>query len=310
MPQFREPHPFDYRKITDGLRLILWGLFKKIVIADHLAVYVNLVFNHVDDYQGLPLIIATLFYTVQIYCDFSGYTDMARGSAQVMGYDLMENFRHPYFARSLKDFWRRWHISLSSWFRDYLYIPLGGNRVKEWRWHYNIFITFLLCGLWHGANWTFVIWGALHGGILVIENITGGFQERLAGKLFPDKGSRLNHILQITITMIIVSFAWIFFRANSVEDAFTIISRMFLIGNLPGLTQSGIMVVSVPSFVFMIAMILFLFMVEAREKFAWIHEQVGRFYLPVRWTIYTLFVWAIFLSAVFGVKQEFIYFQF
>lgn len=311
MPQFKQPHPFDYQNVTQGLRLILWGLVKKMVIADHLAVYVNRVYNHVGDYQGIALIIATLFYTVQIYCDFSGYTDMARGSARVLGYDLMENFRHPYFSRSLHEFWQRWHISLSTWFRDYVYIPLGGNRVIKWRWRYNIFITFMLSGLWHGANWTFVVWGALHGLILILENMTHHFQRRLADRLFPGKASRLNQGVQVAITMCMVSFAWVFFRANSISDAFTIIRKMFLIDiHAFGLKQTGIDVVGIPQFVFLLAMIVLLFSVEMWERRGWVQEQVGNLPLTVRWAIYTVGCWAVLISGVFGVKQEFIYFQF
>jgi D-alanyl-lipoteichoic acid acyltransferase DltB (MBOAT superfamily) len=281
------------------------------VIADHLAVYVNHVYNHVGDYQGIALIIATLFYTVQIYCDFSGYTDMARGSAQVLGYDLMENFRHPYFARSLHEFWQRWHISLSTWFRDYVYVPLGGNRVTIWRWRYNIFITFLISGLWHGANWTFVVWGALHGFILILENATRHFQRRLADRLFTGKASRLNQGIQVAITMSMISFAWIFFRANSVSDAFTIIRKMFLIGiDGFGLKQAGITVVGIPQFIFLLLMVVLLFGVEMWERRGWVQELVGNLPLTVRWTIYTVAFWSVLISGVFGVKQEFIYFQF
>jgi D-alanyl-lipoteichoic acid acyltransferase DltB (MBOAT superfamily) len=311
MPQFKQPRAFDYQNVTQGLRLILWGLVKKMVIADHLAVYVNHVYNHVGDYQGIALIIATLFYTVQIYCDFSGYTDMARGSAQVLGYDLMENFRHPYFARSLHEFWQRWHISLSTWFRDYVYVPLGGNRVTIWRWRYNIFITFLISGLWHGANWTFVVWGALHGFILILENATRHFQRRLADRLFTGKASRLNQGIQVAITMSMISFAWIFFRANSVSDAFTIIRKMFLIGiDGFGLKQSGITVVGIPQFIFLLLMVVLLFGVEMWERRGWVQELVGKLPLTVRWTIYTVAFWSVLISGVFGVKQEFIYFQF
>ncbi len=285
---------------------MLWGLMKKIIIADHLAVYVNRVYNHVGDYQGIPLILATIFYTIQIYCDFSGYTDMARGGAKVMGYDLMENFNRPYFSTSFRDFWQRWHISLSTWFRDYLYIPLGGNRVIKWRWYYNLFITFLLSGLWHGADWTFVIWGAFHGGVLILENMTGNFQQRIADRLFPDKKSRWNHAVQVGITMTMVCFAWLFFRANSVTDAFSIIRKMVRIN--PG--QLGVGVVGGYSFIFIIFVILALFLIEMTEGRQKIHEAVGRFPLLVRWTIYTGSVWAVFILSVFGVKQEFIYFQF
>lgn len=306
MPQFRKEHPFDYQGVTDGLRLMLWGLIKKIIIADHLAVYVNRVYNHVGDYQGIPLILATIFYTIQIYCDFSGYTDMARGGAKVMGYDLMENFNRPYFSRSFRDFWQRWHISLSTWFRDYLYIPLGGNRVVKWRWYYNLFITFLLSGLWHGADWTFVIWGAFHGGVLILENMTGNFQQRIADRLFPQNQSRWNHMVQMGITMTLVCFAWLFFRANSVTDAFSIIRKMVLID--PG--QLGVSIVGGYSFLFIIFVILALFLIEMTEGRQKIHEAVGRFPFLVRWAIYTGSVWAVFILSVFGVKQEFIYFQF
>src|SRR5699024_7094945 len=154
---------FDYDLATNGLKLMAWGMFKKVVIADRVAQIVNLVYNDVHSYRGFPLILATVFFAFQIYCDFSGYSDIAIGSAQVMGFRLMENFRRPYFARTISGFWKRWHISLSSWFRDYVYIPLGGNRVVKWRWYYNLFITFLISGLWHGANWTFVAWGIIHG---------------------------------------------------------------------------------------------------------------------------------------------------
>lgn len=312
IPQFQQNHAFDYQNVTRGLRLILWGLVKKMVIADHLAVYVNHVYNHVADYQGIALMIATLFYTVQIYCDFSGYTDMARGSAQVLGYDLMENFRHPYFARSLHEFWQRWHISLSTWFRDYVYIPLGGKRVTTiWRWRYNIFITFLISGLWHGANWTFVVWGALHGFILILENATQHFQRRLADRLFPDKASRLNQGIQVAITMCMVSFAWIFFRTHSVSDAFTIIRKMCLIGiDGFGLKETGITAVGIPQFIFLLFMIVLLFGVEMWERRGWVQEQVEKLPLTARWAIYTVALWSVLISGVFGVKQEFIYFQF
>ncbi|MFH1155314.1 MAG: MBOAT family O-acyltransferase [Pseudomonadota bacterium] len=311
MPQFRQTHTFDYQRVTDGLRLMLWGLVKKVALADQLAIYVNRVFNHVGDHQGIALILAIVFYTIQIYCDFSGYTDMARGGARVLGYEFMENFRHPYFSRSLREFWQRWHISLSTWFRDYLYIPLGGNRAAPWRWHFNLFITFVLSGLWHGANWTFVIWGTIHGGVLVLENATRHFQERVADRIFPGKASRWNHALQTGITMVIVSFAWLFFRADSVGDAFNIIGRM---GDLGGFWAKGLGtgVVGPCRFLLLVAGIAVLFWVEYKEQKAGtrIHEQVGKLCPIVRWTLYTLSFWAVFLLTVFGIKQEFIYFQF
>jgi D-alanyl-lipoteichoic acid acyltransferase DltB (MBOAT superfamily) len=200
---------------------MLWGFFKKVAVADYLAVYVNGVYNHVDDYQGVPLLLATLFFSVQIYCDFSGYTDMARGVARIMGYDLMENFRRLYFSKSIREFWQRWHISLSTWFRDYVYIPLGGKRASTGRWYANLFVTFLLSGLWHGANWTFFIWGAIHGAYLILENMTGFLQTRLADWWFPGEAAVMNRLVRGGATLAMVCFAWIFFRANTVGDAAT-----------------------------------------------------------------------------------------
>lgn len=306
LPQFRERYPFDYARVTDGLRLMLWGLFKKVAIADHVAVYVNQVYNHVGDYRGIPLLAATFLFAIQIYCDFSGYTDMARGAARVMGYDLMENFRRPYFSKSIREFWQRWHISLSTWFRDYVYIPLGGKRAVKWRWYYNLFVTFLLSGLWHGANWTFVIWGALHGGYLILENMTGFFQTRLADRLFPGEGRFMNRAVRTGITLAMVCFAWIFFRANTVADAFAVIGRMFLID----FSDMGVAVVGPASFLRSVLLVLILFAVDMTERRRGIQEVVARLPLAARWSVYTATVWAVVVSGVFGVQQEFIYFQF
>ncbi|OFY92284.1 MAG: alginate O-acetyltransferase, partial [Bacteroidetes bacterium RIFOXYB2_FULL_35_7] len=161
--QFYEKHTFDYQRVTDGLKLMLWGFFKKMVIADRLSLYVNQVYNNPDQYSGFPVLLATYLFAFQIFCDFSGYSDIAIGSAKIMGFKLMDNFNTPYFAKTIKEFWKRWHISLSTWFRDYLYISLGGNRVIKWKMQFNLFIVFMISGLWHGANWTFVLWGSLHG---------------------------------------------------------------------------------------------------------------------------------------------------
>ena len=169
LPQLYEIHYFEYQRVTDGLKLMLWGFFKKVVIADGLALVVDKVFNNVHDYTGTSLLLATFFFAFQIYGDFSGYSDIATGSAQIMGIKSMDNFKRPYFSRSISEFWKRWHISLSSWFKDYLYIPLGGNRVSIPRWYLNLLIVFIVSGLWHGAKWTFAVWGALHGFYLVFD---------------------------------------------------------------------------------------------------------------------------------------------
>lgn len=306
LPQLRQRYAFDYDRVTGGLRLMFWGLFKKVVIADQLAVYVNKVYNHVDDYQGMPMLVATFFFAIQIYCDFSGYTDMARGAAQVMGYDLMENFKRPYFAKSIREFWQRWHISLSTWFRDYVYIPLGGKRTTRWRWQYNLILTFLLSGLWHGANWTFVTWGVLHGCYLVAENLSGSFQARLADHWFVGEHTLMNRALRVGITMSMICFAWIFFRANSMADAWSVIGRMFLIRA----DDLGISVIGVPAFLRAILLLLVLYVVDMTERKTSIQLVVKRLPLVVRWLVYTAIFWSIALAGVFGVRQEFIYFQF
>ncbi len=226
--QFYEKHEFDYERVISGLRLMLWGMFKKVVIADRLAKFVNLVYNNPNEYQGLPLIVATIFFTFQIYCDFSGYSDIALGSARVMGFNLMKNFDRPYLSKSVSEFWRRWHISLSTWFRDYLYIPLGGNRVSKPRQYFNRFFVFMVSGLWHGANWHYVIWGALHGFYLVIGQLTESFQKKITGvKTSFSRASIPQKILHGLITFVLVAFAWIFFRANTNADAIYIARNIF-----------------------------------------------------------------------------------
>jgi len=227
LPQFHKKIKFDYERVTDGLLLMLWGFFKKIVIADRVAVMVDQVYNNVYDYQGLALIIATLLFAFQIYCDFSGYSDIAVGAARILGFDLTINFRTPYYAKSISEFWKRWHISLTSWFKDYLYISLGGKRVTKWRWYYNIMIVFVLSGLWHGANWTFIIWGALNGFYLLFSIWTVGFREQAARLIHLDKFPGLHKLIKVAVTFTLVCFAWIFFRANSLNEAFYIITHLF-----------------------------------------------------------------------------------
>lgn len=216
MPQFqRQNYRFKFDNARDGLQLIIWGVFKKIVIANRLAIYVDKVFDNLDRFGTYEIILASFFFTIQIYCDFSGYTDMAVGVAKMMGYDLIRNFKRPYIADSVSDFWKKWHISLSTWLRDYIYIPLGGNRVSRFRHKINILITFLISGIWHGANWTFVLWGGLHGLAQIFESI------------FPFRSEKKMLILiHRFIIFLFVSFAWIFFRANSVRDICDILKKM------------------------------------------------------------------------------------
>src|SRR5689334_249793 len=189
--QLHTEQRFEYQRVTDGLKWMAWGMFKKVVVADRMVLFVNPVYNDPTHHSGPALVFATLAFAIQIYCDFSGYSDIAFGSAQVMGVRLMKNFNHPYFADSISEFWRRWHISLSTWFRDYVYIPLGGNRVAKPRWVFNLFITFLISGLWHGAAWTYIIWGALHGSYFVLSALIGPFWKRLSSLARLDRLPRL-----------------------------------------------------------------------------------------------------------------------
>ncbi|HXB11221.1 MAG TPA: MBOAT family O-acyltransferase, partial [Bacteroidia bacterium] len=212
LPQLKAEHPFDSANVTSGLRLIAWGLFKKVVIADRLAILVDNVYSRPHHYNGISLVIATLFFTYQIYCDFSGYTDIAIGAARVMGIKLMQNFNNPFQAKSLPEFWTRWHISLSTWFRDYLYIPMGGNRVAVPRHLFNLFFVFLIGGLWHGAHWTFIAWGALHGFYLIFGFLTKKPREKISTAM----GIQNFSIIAILTTFGLVSYACIFFRADSI----------------------------------------------------------------------------------------------
>jgi len=217
LPQLKKIHSFEYSQIISGLKLFTIGLFKKMVIADNLAVVVDRVFGSLPTYKGLSLIITVILFTWQIYTDFSGYTDMARGVAKMLGFNLVENFNAPYLATSVRDFWQRWHISLSRWFRDYLYIPLGGNRGGFWRTCMNVMIVFTLCGLWHGASWTFVVWGAFHGLMMAIE--------RLVGKITK---LQVPTVIKIIYTYSMVSISWIFFRSQNLSDAVYILRYAFV----------------------------------------------------------------------------------
>ena len=219
LPQIKAEHTFDYDQATYGLKLMAWGYFKKIVIADTLSQYVSKVYDAPQDFQGFALVLATVFFTIQIYCDFSGYSDIAIGTAKLLGINLMTNFKSPYFSASIREFWSRWHISLSTWFRDYVYIPLGGNRVGKARHALNLMVTFLVSGLWHGANWTFVVWGGLHGAAQVMENALIPKKE--------EKSTRIIWWVRVCVVFAFVAFAWIFFVSNSIGDALYVIGHLF-----------------------------------------------------------------------------------
>lgn len=309
--QFREKYSLDYDRITSGLKLMGWGLFKKVVIADRLGVVVDHVFNAPESHNSLSLIIATVFFTFQIFCDFSGYSDMAIGAARIMGFKLMTNFNKPYQAKSVHEFWKRWHISLSTWFKDYLYIPLGGNRVTIPRWYLNLFIVFLISGLWHGANWTFIIWGALHGAYLVIELMTKNIRTKFNTHF---------HIVRMPVVPVIVTFcfvaiAWVFFRANNVHSAFYIIQHMF--SDFPELfyklkhNQSVFEYMGLSKFdlVFSAFLIVFLEVSHYLQVRINISERLTQWPTYLRWLAYYALVFAIVYLGKFE-NRQFIYFQF
>jgi D-alanyl-lipoteichoic acid acyltransferase DltB (MBOAT superfamily) len=300
--QFYEKHEFDYERVVSGLKLMLWGFFKKLVIADRLALYVNSVYNHPEHHNGLTFALATVFFAFQIYCDFSGYSDIAIGSARVMGFKLMKNFNRPYFSANISEFWTRWHISLSTWFKDYLYISLGGNRVSIPRWYFNLFFVFLVSGLWHGANWTFLIWGALNGAYLIVALVRDRLLKRfnLKTQILPAGVSKL---VNIGVTFVLVCFSWIFFRANSLSDAMLIAKRVV---KLDGPLFNN----SMPSMTFSLFGLLILFAVEFKHEY--IPGKFSLFNNPnpvVRYSTYLALVLLILLIGVFDGGQ-FIYFQF
>ena len=214
LPQFYEKHSFDYDRVVSGLRLILFGFFQKVVIADRLAIIVNNVYNNPTSYTGFPLILATFAFSFQIFCDFAGYSNIAIGSARVLGFNLVKNFDNPYASKTVAQFWNRWHMSLYSWFRDYLYIPLGGNRLGKLRTLLNILIVFLVSGLWHGANWTFVVWGGLNGIYLIIHYLVKDYVNNFVDLIGLSKIRLLHSFTQITFTFTLISFSWILFRAK------------------------------------------------------------------------------------------------
>lgn len=309
MPQFHKYHRFDPERTIDGFRQILWGFFKKVVIADRLAIYVNTVYNEVGSYSGPHLIIATVFFGFQIYCDFSAYSDIAIGTARVMGFDLMQNFRQPYFSRSVREFWNRWHISLSTWFRDYVYIPLGGNRVSFRRNLINLLIVFLVSGLWHGAGWTFVIWGGLHGAYIVIDALL----RQYGISPFGNRDTAIVRFLKIALTFALVTFAWIFFRANSIDDALYVVGHLFVFDTLGNLTSpfAGAILNPTTEFILSWGLIALLIWVDALDARVGLNRALGLAPVAARWAVYYATGAAVMFSGLYGLgAQQFIYFQF
>ncbi len=313
LPQFYECHAFDVKRAIHGLQLMLWGFFKKVVIADRLSWYVNAVYNQPDHFHGLPILFATYAFAFQIFCDFSGYSDIAIGASEVMGFRLMRNFNRPYFSTSIAEFWQRWHISLSTWFRDYLYIPLGGNRVTPCRRDLNVFIVFVVSGLWHGANWTFLAWGALHGIYFLTAMRTASVRQDIAHALHFDRWPRLHAGWRVCMTFHLVVFSWVFFRANSLSDALlllrnlsdmkTIIAQLLAINPLEGIPinrYETLIALSAVGF-----MELTHIMQRGGSIRVWVAQQPRW----MRWGAYYAMIASIIIFGVFF-QTEFIYFQF
>lgn len=301
LAQIRQEHSFHYGQAVLGSREILFGLFKKMVIADTLAIYVNMVFGSVRSYSGFTLMLAILFYTIQIYCDFSGYSDIAIGVSRLLGIQLRPNFRQPYFAASIKAFWGRWHISLSTWFRDYVYIPLGGNRVSPLRHKLNLMTTFLVSGLWHGASWNFILWGGIHGGVQVVES------------LLPKAKTKTASFFRWILTMLVVSFAWVFFRANTLSDAFYVLSHLLTgIGDPTGYIVQGYRILGLSNVDLLVICgnCLILFLLDFC-CFRWNGmEQISNLPVFLRWGIYLLLLLLIIFFTPLISNSQFLYFQF
>ncbi len=307
LPQLKKERRFDYESVTYGLKLMAWGYFKKLVIADVFAATVNKVYDNAHSYVGLVFIIVTVMFAIEIYCDFSGYSDIAIGCAKLFGIELATNFKSPYLSFSIKEFWSRWHISLSTWFRDYVYIPLGGSRVPKWRNCLNLLITFLVSGFWHGSSLTYIFWGAVHGLLQIVETFI--YPKTRRGVPV----TRKKHWWQLPITFAILCFTWIFFRANTIQDAFWIISRLFWdIGrpvnylktaviclDMPYLTMFGMMLPAA-------ALLLYDMLSLKQDVIALVSRQRA----PIRWGVYVVLLVVIALFSHKGIATEFIYFQF
>ncbi len=310
LPQIQKKRTFDYEKAVEGMRQILWGLFKKVVIADQCAQYSNLIFNNTSDYSGSSLFLGAIFFAFQIYGDFSGYSDIALGTAKLFGIELLRNFAYPYFSRDIAEFWRRWHISLSSWFRDYLYIPLGGSKGGTFIKIRNTFIIFIVSGFWHGANWTFIAWGLLNAlyflPILLTKNNRNNLDTVAEGKILPS----LKEIVLMLITFGLTVFAWIFFRSESLSHAFQFISGIFSkdLFSMPYVIAGNSGNHILPKTLLLIIFIFIVIEWLGREKQFPLSEIDKKLSSPFRYSLYYILVFVIFWFG--GSQEQFIYFQF
>ncbi len=319
LTQMHEPHFFDGKRVTDGLLLMGWGFFKKLVIADRIAGLVTVIYDGYVSFTGMEIAAATVLFAVQIYCDFSGYSDIAVGAAQVMGFRLMENFDRPYFAASVSEFWRRWHISLTTWFRDYVYIPLGGNRKGKLKKYRNVLITFGLSGLWHGADWSFVVWGLLNGLYQVVGDATAGLRQKLRDLLHIDGERSSYRVFRSVITFFLVDFAWLFFRADSFRSALDMLAHSVKRPGLLSLMDTrnvlglNTLTLDEKDFCVMLLAILVLFVVDLLKTRIDLRAALARQNLVFRYLAYYALLLIILIFGVYGPEYNaaaFIYFQF
>lgn len=297
IPQINNLRPFfDYNKAVEGLKMVLWGMFMKVVVADRVALYVDTVLPFYYNYTGMSCLLASFLYTIQIYADFAGYSLMAIGVGKLLGFELAENFRRPYFAVSVSEFWHRWHISLSTWLKDYVYIPMGGSRCSKGRSRWNVFVTFLVSGIWHGANWTFIVWGCMHGLCQIIEKMFG-WQKH--------DGGNVMRAIRILITFLLVNFAWVFFRMPSLEEACKAIAHMF-----DPHQPMSIFLTTFLDFIFMFIGILMLFTKDFYDEFFPTKLQVlNSKHTIIRWSAYLFLISLIIVAGVLG-NDQFIYANF
>jgi D-alanyl-lipoteichoic acid acyltransferase DltB (MBOAT superfamily) len=311
-------HAFDFGKVKDGLLLMLWGYFQKMVIADRAAVLVNQVFNNWTEYAGFQIIVAAVFFAFQVYCDFAGYSDIAIGAAQVMGFRLMDNFRQPYFASSIQDFWRRWHISLSTWLRDYVYIPLGGSRCSRPRTYFNIMVTFLASGIWHGANWNFVFWGGFHGACQIAGDMLKPVKRRIAGRLRISAKSKLAALVRILWTFLLVDTAWIFFRADGFTGAVRIMQRIMRGFHPRALFDKNMYKLGLDKVEFCAALAAICVLFAAnwfqyRNPGVTVRSVLARRNLAFKYAFYIVALFSVLIFGMYGPEYDaaaFIYFQF
>jgi len=314
IPQFYEEHIYDDQRVMNGLKLMVWGFFKKVVIADKVAIIVERVYNDPTQFTGIPLIAGALFFGIQVYCDFSGYSDIAIGAAQVMGFRLRDNFNRPFHSTSMTEFWRRWHMSLMSWFRDYVYIPLGGNRVGKWSWYYNIFFTFTLSGLWHGAGWGYVLWGSLNGCYLIFSDWTKNLRKKGIQGIRLDRFPKFHHGLQIAFTFLLFCFTLIIFRSKSLSDAFYVITHLGAgLGSSEGIKMSMRTLYDLGmdryQLIFALIPIVIMELVERVEPLRNMRQMFSSKPILFRWAMYYLIILFLIFFGEYN-DQAFIYFQF